>query len=75
MQKPLSAHTCGFVSSLALRGNDSVRFANLTLKNGDHLIDDEIADIGRIAIAAENLVAGNDQATRHDDEQVAKVLW
>jgi hypothetical protein len=32
------------------------------------LIDDEIADIGRIAIAAENLVAGHDETTRHDDE-------
>ena len=39
-----------------------------------HLIDDEIADIGRIAIVAENLVAGHHEAPRHDDEQVAEVL-
>ena len=39
-----------------------------------HLIDNEVAHIGRIAIVAENLVAGDDEATRHDNEQVAEVL-
>ena len=72
--KPHSTRTRGLVTGLALRGNDRVRFADLPLKHGDHLIDDEIADIGRIAVATKNLVAGHHEAPRHGDEHIAEVL-